>query len=130
MGVIYIFKGYSMLHVLWIDVYHICTFPTTAGPPSAPVCSSFTPSSAGEGVIDVIFNWAVQFDGGESIDRYQVIPQADSCGSPMNRTSNQYQCNGLRVDEVYGFTVRAANCENQEGPESGTITVTPQGELL
>ena len=104
--------------------------PNTAGPPSAPVCSSFIPSSAGEGVIDVIFNWAIQFDGGESIDRYQVTPPTDPCGIPVNSTSSQYQCSGLRMGEVYDFTVRAANCENQQGPESGTITVTPQGELI
>ena len=119
--------------LLWMDACHICILtplPHTAGPPSAPVCSSVTPSSAGEGMIDVVFNWTAPFDGGESIDRYQVTPPPDPCGSPVTNTSNQYQCSGLRVGEVYDFTVRAANCENQQGPESGTITVTPQGELI
>jgi len=131
MSVFHAFRGYSML--LWMDAYHICILtplPNTAGPPSAPVCSSFTPSSAGEGMIDVVFNWSAPFDGGESIYHYQVTPPTDPCGSPVTNTSNQYQCSGLRMDEVYGFTVRAVNCNNQEGPESGTITVTPQGELL
>ena len=118
--------------LLWMDAYHICTLTNTAGPPSAPMCSSVTPSSAGEGMIDVVFNWTVPFDGGESIDHYQVTPPTDPCGSPVTSTSNQYQlqCSGLRMDEVYNFTVRAVNCNNQEGPESGTITVTPQGELI
>ena len=115
---------------LWMDAYHICILTNTAGPPSAPVCSSVTPSSAGEGMIDVVFNWTAPFDGGESIDHYQVTPPSDPCGSPVTSTSNQYQCSGLRVDEVYDFTVRAVNCNNQEGQKSGTITVTPQGELI
>ena len=131
MSVFHAFRGYSML--LWMDACHICILtplPNTAGPPSAPVCSSFTPSSAGEGMIDVVFNWTAPFDGGESIDRYQVTPPPDPCGSPVTNTSNQYQCSGLRMDEMYNFIVRAVNCNNQEGPESGIITVTPQGELI
>jgi len=77
----------------------------------------------------VTFTWTIPSGDGGSIDHYQVTPPSDPCGSPVTSTSNQYQCSGLRMDEVYDFTVRAVNCENQEGPESGTITVTPQGGL-
>ena len=71
--------------------------------------------------------WTLQFDGGESIDHYQVTP-TPPCSRRIE-SSNQYQCNGLRVGQEYNFTVRAVNCENQEGPD-GAITVTPQGEII
>ena len=80
-------------------------------------------------MINVTFTWTVPFNGGESIDHYRVTPPTDPCGSPVNSTSDQYQCSGLRVNQTYGFSVRAANCGNQEGPDE-TITVTPQGELI
>ena len=73
------------------------------------------------------FTWTVPFDGGESIDRYQVTSSTVPCGNSVNG-SNQYHCSGLRAGQVYAFTVRAVNCGNQEGPESENITVTPQGE--
>ena len=77
------------------------------------------------------FSLSIPFDGRESIDNYHVTPPTVPCGSPMSsRNQVQYQCSGLMVGQVYGFTVRAVNCENQQGPESGTITVTPQGEIL
>ena len=83
------------------------------------------------GAENVTVHWTLS--GADSADFYHInittnAPNTPYVG-PISANVTQYELTGFIADYEYNITVRAVNCRNQEGRESDTLTIAPQGML-
>ena len=72
--------------------------------------------------------------GGDSADFYLINITTNAPQTPYGGLLNittvsvtQHEMTGFMTGYEYNITVRGINCESQEGNESGSLTITPQG---
>ena len=77
-------------------------------------------------------NWTLS--GGDSADFYLINITTNTPQTPYGGLLNittasvtRHELTGFMTGYEYNITVRGVNCGNQEGRESGPLTIRPQG---
>ena len=103
------------------------------GPPPVPILSFVGLSGDVSGPVNVTVSWTLS--GGDSAGDFYLIsittnaPQTPY-GGLLNITTDsvtQSELTGFMAGYEYNITVRGVNCGSQEGGESETLTIRPQG---
>ena len=104
----------------------------SSGPPSVPTLSCVGLSENAHGTMNITVSWTLNV--GESADFYLIktttnAPQI-SYGGLLNITTanvTQHELTGFMAVYEYNITVRGVKCGSQEGRESESLTIRPQG---
>ena len=103
-----------------------------SGPPSVPTVSCVALSEDVSGTVNVTVSWTLS--GGGSADFYLTSIATNAPQTPygglLNITTGsvtQHELTGFMADYEYNITVRGVNCGSQEGRESESLTIRPQG---
>ena len=110
-------------------MFFLAAFPSV--PPITDNLFAIESSVSFEQSVKLTLNFDDTFSEDNRLDTYCIRSQSnvcpnDSCVSP----NSSYVCDGLVAGGDYNFTVRAVNCEFQEGEESEQLTVSPRGRCV
>ena len=115
--------------------FYVHTVSTSLGFPSVPTLSCVNFSGNVSGALNVTVSWILTKEYG--IDFYLISITANApkipYGGLLNITTGsvtQYQLTNFQVGYEYNITVRGVNCGSQEGGESNTLSIKPQGMYL
>ena len=101
--------------------------------PSSPFLSCVDLTGDGSGAVNVTVNWTLHDGKGANMYIISITTNAPQTpyGGLLNITSastKQCKLNGFMAGYEYNITVRAVNCGTQEGRESDSLTIKPQGK--
>ena len=131
-SILVICSKYLQYHLISIqDCLMFESFPPP-GPPPVPILSFVGLSGDVSRAVNVTVSWTLS--ARDSADFYLINITTNAPQTPYggllnitNANVTQQELTGFMAGYEYNITVRGVNCKNQEGGESGPLTIRPQG---